>query len=118
MRGGGEECFGSGGVARGSEVSEVISLRSAGDISLPSQQRALLVPCHTARSNRNNRESGDYAASDVNSICSRLSSLSMETSRSEHLEMDVYHRLRPYNVKFIFCTFYIISFISMRYRSS
>ncbi|XP_073978821.1 shal K[+] channel interacting protein isoform X1 [Rhodnius prolixus] len=97
MRGGGEECFGSGGVARGSEVSEVISLRSAGDISLPSQQRALLVPCHTARSNRNNRESGDYAASDVNSICSRLSSLSMETSRSEHLEMDVYHRLRPYN---------------------
>ncbi|KAK9506211.1 hypothetical protein O3M35_008185 [Rhynocoris fuscipes] len=94
MRTSGEDCIGG---TRASEVSEVISLRSAGDISLPSQQRTLLVPCHTSRSNRNNRESGDYAASDVNSICSRLSSLSMETSRSEHLEMDVYHRLRSYN---------------------
>uniref|UniRef100_A0A0A9Z5Z4 Sterile alpha motif domain-containing protein 5 n=1 Tax=Lygus hesperus TaxID=30085 RepID=A0A0A9Z5Z4_LYGHE len=90
-------CFAMG--TRNDQVgveSEVISLRSAGDISLPHHQRAILVPA-PSRVVRTNRESGDYAASDVNSICSRLSSLSMETSRSEHLEMDVYHRLRPYN---------------------
>ncbi|KAG8267685.1 regulation of protein autoubiquitination, variant 2 [Homalodisca vitripennis] len=81
----------------------VISLRSAGDISLPHHQRGLLLPqsgpfpptliplTHA----RNNRESGDYAASDVQSVCSRLSSLSMETSRSE--TTDHYQRLRNYN---------------------
>ncbi|XP_024086084.1 uncharacterized protein LOC106674178 [Cimex lectularius] len=90
-------CFtmGTRGDQLGAE-SEVISLRSAGDISLP-PQRALLVTRPSSRSRGHNRESGDYATSDVNSICSRLSSLSMETSRSEHLEMDIYHRLRSYN---------------------
>lgn len=32
------------------------------------------------------RESGDYASSDVQSVSSRLSALSVETSRSEHQE--------------------------------
>ncbi|BES94510.1 SAM domain (Sterile alpha motif) [Nesidiocoris tenuis] len=91
-------CFAMGGANDQMGVeSEVISLRSAGDISLPHHQRAILVPPHSRALRGANRESGDYAASDVNSICSRLSSLSMETSRSEHLEMDLYHRLRPYN---------------------
>ncbi|XP_054268347.1 uncharacterized protein LOC128990108 isoform X2 [Macrosteles quadrilineatus] len=88
---------------RSSGESAVISLRSAGDISLPHHQRGLLLPqsgpypptliplTHA----RNHRESGDYAASDVQSICSRLSSLSMETSRSE--TTDPYQRLRSYN---------------------
>ncbi|XP_046671113.1 uncharacterized protein LOC124361123 [Homalodisca vitripennis] len=88
---------------RNTGESAVISLRSAGDISLPHHQRGLLLPqsgpfpptliplTHA----RNNRESGDYAASDVQSVCSRLSSLSMETSRSE--TTDHYQRLRNYN---------------------
>uniref|UniRef100_A0A8D9EPI0 Sterile alpha motif domain-containing protein 5 n=1 Tax=Cacopsylla melanoneura TaxID=428564 RepID=A0A8D9EPI0_9HEMI len=83
----------------------VISLRSAGDISLPHSarhsvhQRGLLLP-HTGLIiplRGNNRESGDYAASDVQSICSRLSSVSMETSRSDQIDTELYHRLRCCN---------------------
>lgn len=75
----------------------VISLRSAGDISLPRDgsrggtRRGLIlpqsgpypptiIPLRTAR----DRESGDYAGSDIQSVSSRLSGLSVETSRSEH----------------------------------
>lgn len=85
----------------------VISLRSAGDISLPQNsrhsvhQRGLLLP-HTGliiplRGSNKNRESGDYAMSDVQSICSRLSSVSMETSRSDQIDPELYHRLRCCN---------------------
>ncbi|KAI5739133.1 hypothetical protein M8J77_015418 [Diaphorina citri] len=80
----------------------VISLRSAGDISLPQHsrhQRGLLLP-HTGLIiplRGHNRESGDYAASDVQSICSRLSSVSMETSRSDQIDTELYHRLRCCN---------------------
>ncbi|XP_039276009.1 uncharacterized protein LOC111055637 [Nilaparvata lugens] len=85
--------------------SGVISLRSAGDISLPHHQRrsaAILAsgpPPHPLMHvpARNNRESGDYATSDVQSVCSQMSSLSMETSRSEQLEPDMYHRIRAFN---------------------
>ncbi|XP_065351181.1 uncharacterized protein LOC135946752 isoform X2 [Cloeon dipterum] len=56
----------------------VISLRSAGDISVPKERRG-------ARPKRNhNRESGDYAGSDIHSVGSRLSAISVETNRSEH----------------------------------
>ncbi|CAH2004679.1 unnamed protein product [Acanthoscelides obtectus] len=79
----------------------VISLRSAGDISLPKDsnggvttpRRGLILPPQAGypptiiplRSSRD-RESGDYA-SDVQSVSSRLSNLSVDTSRSEQLEM-------------------------------
>nr|CAD7400033.1 unnamed protein product [Timema poppensis] len=104
----------------------VISLRSAGDISIPrdpsingtsgtwihppppsgavltprgSARRGLLLPqsgpypatiiplgvTTRSRSSRD-RESGDYAGSDVQSIGSRLSTMSIETSRSEQME--------------------------------
>lgn len=61
---------------RNTGESAVISLRSAGDISLPHHQRGLLLPqsgpypptiiplTHA----RSHRESGDYAASDVQSV--------------------------------------------------
>ncbi|XP_074034041.1 uncharacterized protein isoform X2 [Leptinotarsa decemlineata] len=85
----------------------VISLRSAGDISLPREspagggitprgtpRRGLILPSQAGfppaiiplRSSRD-RESGDYAGSDVQSISSRLSTLSVDTSRSEHHEL-------------------------------
>ncbi|XP_060525955.1 uncharacterized protein LOC132701787 isoform X2 [Cylas formicarius] len=79
----------------------VISLRSAGDISLPREvvssqtpRRGLILPREAGypptiiplRSSRD-RESGDYAGSDVQSVSSRLSTLSMDTSRSEIHEM-------------------------------
>ncbi|XP_030756991.1 uncharacterized protein LOC115882873 isoform X2 [Sitophilus oryzae] len=77
----------------------VISLRTAGDISLPTAhcqtpRRGLILPREAGypptiiplRSSRE-RESGDYASSDVQSVSSRLSTLSMDTSRSELLEM-------------------------------
>ncbi|XP_019772734.2 uncharacterized protein LOC109546269 isoform X2 [Dendroctonus ponderosae] len=77
----------------------VISLRSAGDISLPTAhcqtpRRGLILPREAGypptiiplRSSKE-RESGDYASSDVQSVSSRLSTLSMDTSRSELLEM-------------------------------
>lgn len=74
----------------------VISLRSAGDISLPREssrgapRRGLIlpqsgpypptiIPLRSAR----DRESGDYAGSDIQSVSSRLSGLSVETGRSE-----------------------------------
>ncbi|KAJ8917209.1 hypothetical protein NQ315_012701, partial [Exocentrus adspersus] len=77
----------------------VISLRSAGDISLPrdgaapsgaTPRRGLILPSQAGyppaiiplRCSRD-RESADYAGSDVQSISSRLSTLSMDTSRSE-----------------------------------
>ncbi|XP_050293131.1 uncharacterized protein LOC126733777 isoform X2 [Anthonomus grandis grandis] len=77
----------------------VISLRSAGDISLPTAhcqtpRRGLILPREAGypptiiplRSSKE-RESGDYASSDVQSVSSRLSTLSMDTSRSEIMEM-------------------------------
>ncbi|XP_022919887.2 uncharacterized protein [Onthophagus taurus] len=81
----------------------VISLRSAGDISLPrdvptvpiargTPRRGLILPqagfpptIIPLRSSRD-RESGDYATSDVQSVSSRLSTLSVDTSRSEQQE--------------------------------
>ncbi|XP_066149643.1 SAM and SH3 domain-containing protein 1-like isoform X1 [Euwallacea fornicatus] len=77
----------------------VISLRSAGDISLSTghcqtPRRGLILPREAGypptiiplRSSKE-RESGDYASSDVQSVSSRLSTLSMDTSRSELFEM-------------------------------
>ncbi|KAJ3627359.1 hypothetical protein MTP99_014742 [Tenebrio molitor] len=82
----------------------VISLRSAGDISLPrdtptattprgTPRRGLILPqagypptIIPLRSSRD-RESGDYASSDVQSISSRLSTLSVDTSRSEQQDI-------------------------------
>ncbi|GLG94968.1 SAM and SH3 domain-containing protein 3, partial [Gryllus bimaculatus] len=83
----------------------VISLRSAGDISLPRDgvggvgvggargaRRGLLLPPAGAFPGaiiplgRGDRESGDYASSDVQSVGSRLSTMSIETSRSEQPE--------------------------------
>ncbi|XP_072383858.1 uncharacterized protein [Diabrotica undecimpunctata] len=81
----------------------VISLRSAGDISLPREsqaglgiapRRGLILPSQAGyppaiiplRSSRD-IESGDYAGSDVQSVSSRLSTLSVDTSRSEHHEL-------------------------------
>ncbi|XP_049832873.1 uncharacterized protein LOC126273339 isoform X5 [Schistocerca gregaria] len=84
----------------------VISLRSAGDISVPretgssswaraqtiggvqrsSARRGLLVPPSGPIITSSHRESGDYAGSDVQSIGSRLSTMSIETSRSEQTE--------------------------------
>ncbi|KAK5649394.1 hypothetical protein RI129_000423 [Pyrocoelia pectoralis] len=81
----------------------VISLRTAGDISLPrdipcvstprgAPRRGLIlpqaghpptiIPLTHSRSARD-RESGDYAGSDIQSISSRLSALSVDTSRSD-----------------------------------
>ncbi|XP_049820175.1 uncharacterized protein LOC109604107 isoform X3 [Aethina tumida] len=79
----------------------VISLRSAGDISLPrdtptatTPRRGLILPPQAGypptiiplRSSRD-RESGDYAGSDVQSVSSRLSNLSVDTSRSEQQDL-------------------------------
>jgi SAM and SH3 domain-containing protein 1 len=74
----------------------VISLRSAGDISLPREatrgatRRGLILPQSgpyppaiiPLRTARDRGESGDYAGSDIQSVSSRLSGLSVE-SRSE-----------------------------------
>ncbi|XP_059488398.1 uncharacterized protein LOC132204131 isoform X2 [Neocloeon triangulifer] len=58
----------------------VISLRSAGDISVPKEASWR----RGARPKRIlNRESGDYAGSDIHSVGSRLSTISVETNRSE-----------------------------------
>ncbi|XP_032683329.1 uncharacterized protein LOC116840204 isoform X3 [Odontomachus brunneus] len=78
----------------------VISLRTAGDISLPrdrsrkgatSTMRGLIVPqghnnpptIIPLTHSRASRESGDYASSDVQSVSSRLSTVSVDTSRSD-----------------------------------
>ncbi|XP_057658248.1 uncharacterized protein LOC130895111 isoform X11 [Diorhabda carinulata] len=81
----------------------VISLRSAGDISLPrdsqavggiAPRRGLILPSQAGyppaiiplRSCRD-VESGDYAGSDVQSVGSRLSTLSVDTSKSDHQDL-------------------------------
>ncbi|XP_056641614.1 uncharacterized protein LOC130448333 isoform X1 [Diorhabda sublineata] len=81
----------------------VISLRSAGDISLPrdsqavggiAPRRGLILPSQAGyppaiiplRSCRD-VESGDYAGSDVQSVGSRLSTLSVDTSKSDHHDL-------------------------------
>ncbi|KAL5233995.1 hypothetical protein ACI65C_001405 [Semiaphis heraclei] len=98
---------------RNNNSGSVISLRSAGDISLSGghhhrggsghhRQTAtgLLLPASGSGQpttiiplRRQNRESGDYATSDVQSVCSRMSSLSVETNRSDY-DQELYHRLR------------------------
>ncbi|KAF0771509.1 Sterile alpha motif domain-containing protein 5 [Aphis craccivora] len=100
-------------VPRNNNSGSVISLRSAGDISLSGghhhhggsghhRQTAtgLLLPASGSGQpttiiplRRQNRESGDYATSDVQSVCSRMSSLSVETNRSDY-DQELYHRLR------------------------
>ncbi|KAJ9582774.1 hypothetical protein L9F63_022885, partial [Diploptera punctata] len=83
----------------------VISLRSAGDISLPRDPSMIGFhhpqgtsggPSLTARGSARrgllvhqspgDRDYADYASSDVQSIGSRLSTMSIDTSRSEQLE--------------------------------
>ncbi|XP_050531650.1 SAM and SH3 domain-containing protein 1-like [Daktulosphaira vitifoliae] len=80
----------------------IISLPSAGDISLSGygqRQTGLLLPASGTGQptiiplKRQNRESGDYAASDIQSVCSRMSSLSVETNRSDY-DSELYQRLR------------------------
>ncbi|XP_013171399.1 PREDICTED: uncharacterized protein LOC106120575 isoform X3 [Papilio xuthus] len=84
----------------------VISLRSAGDISLARTPRrgliipqsgpypTTVIPLHTAR----DRESGDYAASDIQSIGSRLSGISLESSRSERDNRRGYRQMSGYRI--------------------
>ncbi|XP_068631149.1 SAM and SH3 domain-containing protein 1 isoform X4 [Battus philenor] len=84
----------------------VISLRSAGDISLARAPRrgliipqsgpypTTVIPLHTAR----DRESGDYAASDIQSIGSRLSGISLESSRSERDNRRGYRQMSGYRI--------------------
>lgn len=42
----------------------------------------IIIICRSSR----DRESGDYAGSDIQSVSSRLSTLSVDTSKSEHQE--------------------------------
>ncbi|XP_045766167.1 uncharacterized protein LOC123867896 isoform X3 [Maniola jurtina] len=84
----------------------VISLRSAGDISLARAPRrgliipqsgpypTTVIPLRTAR----DRESGDYAASDIQSIGSRLSGISLESSRSERDCRRGYRQMSGYRI--------------------
>ncbi|KAL0832942.1 hypothetical protein ABMA28_001077 [Loxostege sticticalis] len=84
----------------------VISLRSAGDISLARAPRrgliipqsgpypTTVIPLRTAR----DRESGDYAASDIQSIGSRLSGISLESSRSERDSRRGYRQMSGYRI--------------------
>ncbi|KOB73481.1 Uncharacterized protein OBRU01_10628, partial [Operophtera brumata] len=84
----------------------VISLRSAGDISLARTPRrgliipqsgpypTTVIPLRTAR----DRESGDYATSDVQSIGSRLSGISLESSRSERDSRRGYRQMSGYRI--------------------
>ncbi|XP_025424740.1 uncharacterized protein LOC112693762 [Sipha flava] len=100
---------------RNNNSGSVISLRSAGDISLSGGHHSggggssshyrqtatgLLLPASGSGQpttiiplKRQNRESGDYATSDVQSVCSRMSTLSVETNRSDY-DQELYHRLR------------------------
>ncbi|XP_072747956.1 uncharacterized protein [Anoplolepis gracilipes] len=90
----------------------VISLRTAGDISLPrdrsrkgatSTMRGLIVPqghnnpptIIPLTHSRASRESGDYASSDVQSVSSRLSTVSVDTSRSDQPPLGGCHPDRP-----------------------
>ncbi|EGI61022.1 SAM and SH3 domain-containing protein 1 [Acromyrmex echinatior] len=90
----------------------VISLRTAGDISLPrdrsrkgatSTMRGLIVPqghnnpptIIPLTHSRASRESGDYASSDVQSVSSRLSTVSVDTSRSDQPSVGGRHPDRP-----------------------
>ncbi|XP_069358191.1 SAM and SH3 domain-containing protein 1 isoform X3 [Maniola hyperantus] len=84
----------------------VISLRSAGDISLArAPRRGLIIPQSgpypttviPLRSARD-RESGDYAASDIQSIGSRLSGISLESSRSERDCRRGYRQMSGYRI--------------------
>ncbi|XP_072939916.1 uncharacterized protein SKIP isoform X4 [Epargyreus clarus] len=84
----------------------VISLRSAGDISLARAPRrgliipqsgpypTTVIPLRTSR----DRESGDYAASDIQSIGSRLSGISLESSRSERDSRRGYRQMSGYRI--------------------
>ncbi|XP_041970531.1 uncharacterized protein LOC121726947 isoform X3 [Aricia agestis] len=84
----------------------VISLRSAGDISLARAPRrgliipqsgpypTTVIPLRTPR----DRESGDYAASDIQSIGSRLSGISLESSRSERDSRRGYRQMSGYRI--------------------
>ncbi|XP_045493948.1 uncharacterized protein LOC123693058 isoform X4 [Colias croceus] len=84
----------------------VISLRSAGDISLARAPRrgliipqsgpypTTVIPLRTSR----DRESGDYAASDIQSIGSRLSGISIESSRSERDSRRGYRQMSGYRI--------------------
>ncbi|CAH0725226.1 unnamed protein product, partial [Brenthis ino] len=84
----------------------VISLRTAGDISLARAPRrgliipqsgpypTTVIPLRTAR----DRESGDYAASDIQSIGSRLSAISLESSRSERDCRRGYRQMSGYRI--------------------
>ncbi|XP_061377431.1 uncharacterized protein LOC116766697 isoform X3 [Danaus plexippus] len=84
----------------------VISLRTAGDISLARTPRrgliipqsgpypTTVIPLRTAR----DRESGDYAASDIQSIGSRLSGISLESSRSERDCRRGYRQMSGYRI--------------------
>ncbi|XP_062526005.1 uncharacterized protein LOC101747205 isoform X9 [Bombyx mori] len=84
----------------------VISLRSAGDISLARTPRrgliipqsgpypTTVIPLRTAR----DRESGDYAASDIQSIGSRLSGISLESNRSERDSRRGYRQMSGYRI--------------------
>ncbi|CAH1184411.1 unnamed protein product [Phyllotreta striolata] len=77
----------------------VISLRSAGDISLPQgPRRGLILPSQAGRPaaiiplrSPRDAESADYAGSDVQSVGSRLSALSMDAGRSEHYSTTQYY---------------------------
>ncbi|XP_018318482.1 uncharacterized protein LOC108732284 isoform X2 [Agrilus planipennis] len=91
----------------------IISLRSAGDISLPKEGNGRAITGHSkcrkllisrrddeSPSLTRMRESGDYAGSDIQSVSSRISTLSMDTSRSDQLElMHFDDNLRKYHKK-------------------
>ncbi|GBP97139.1 SAM and SH3 domain-containing protein 3 [Eumeta japonica] len=84
----------------------VISLRTAGDISLARAPRrgliipqsgpypTTVIPLRTPR----DRESGDYAASDIQSIGSRLSGISLDSSRSERDSRRGYRQMPGYRI--------------------
>ncbi|XP_063360376.1 uncharacterized protein LOC134649537 isoform X6 [Cydia amplana] len=84
----------------------VISLRTAGDISLARAPRrgliipqsgpypTTVIPLRTAR----DRESGDYAASDIQSIGSRLSGISLDSTRSERDSRRGYRQMSGYRI--------------------
>ncbi|XP_026736980.1 uncharacterized protein LOC113500414 isoform X5 [Trichoplusia ni] len=84
----------------------VISLRSAGDISVARTPRrgliipqsgpypTTVIPLRTAR----DRESGDYAASDIQSIGSRLSGISLDSNRSERESRRGYRQMSGYRI--------------------